>query len=102
MDDATEAAGAAVHLATAGPAAQADGPQARFLSLLYGELVPDADGGSVRRTLAGAGHPLPLLLRPDGPVRAAAGRIKQAVYEFGDPPPADDLALLVLRIGAGR
>ncbi|MFE4868513.1 SpoIIE family protein phosphatase [Streptomyces sp. NPDC056682] len=168
VDDATEAAGAAVHLATAGPAAEADGPQSRFLSLLYGELVPDADGGSVRCTLASAGHPLPLLLRPDGSVRAAAvpqillgviegaryesesldltpgdtllcvtdgvterrsgprlfddadglavvlagctglpaaavaGRIKQAVYEFGDTPPADDLALLVLRIGAGR
>lgn len=26
-----------------------------------------------------------------------AGRIKQAVYDFGEAPPADDLALLVLR-----
>ncbi|WP_406508700.1 SpoIIE family protein phosphatase [Streptomyces sp. NBC_00212] len=161
VDDATEAAEAAVRLATAEPVGEAEGPQARFLSLLYGELVPDARG--VRCTLASAGHPLPLLLRPDGSVRAAAvpqvllgvvegaryeseslrltsgdtllcvtdgvterrsgprmfddadglatelsgcvgltasgvaGRIKQAVYDFGEAPPADDLALLVLR-----
>ncbi|WP_438293923.1 SpoIIE family protein phosphatase [Streptomyces sp. HUAS TT7] len=161
VDDATEAAEAAVRLATAEHVGEAEGPQARFLSLLYGELVPDARG--VRCTLASAGHPLPLLLRPDGSVRAAAvpqvllgvvegaryeseslrltsgdtllcvtdgvterrsgprmfddadglatelsgcvgltasgvaGRIKQAVYDFGEAPPADDLALLVLR-----
>ncbi|GHF35419.1 hypothetical protein GCM10010218_15840 [Streptomyces mashuensis] len=41
-----------------------------FLSLLYGELVPGDDG--VRCTLASAGHPLPLLLRPDGSVRPVA------------------------------
>ncbi|AZM46015.1 hypothetical protein DMB38_09450 [Streptomyces sp. WAC 06738] len=47
--------------------------QARFLSLLYGELVPyEHDGGGVRCTVASAGHPLPLLLRSDGGVRAAA------------------------------
>ncbi|MFE4859891.1 SpoIIE family protein phosphatase [Streptomyces sp. NPDC056670] len=172
VDDATEAAEAAVHLATATPPIEPtappdplDGQQARFLSLLYGELVPDGDGGSVRCTLASAGHPLPLLLRPDGSVRpaaapqillgvvegaryeseslrlnpgdtllcvtdgvterrsgprmfddadglatvlagctgltasAVAARIKQAVYDFADTPPADDLALLVLRVG---
>ncbi|MCT9087731.1 SpoIIE family protein phosphatase [Streptomyces sp. ASQP_92] len=172
VDDATEAAEAAVCLAPAppragppGPHDPLEGPQARFLSLLYGELVPDADGGPVRCTLASAGHPLPLLLRPDGSVRAAAApqillgviegaryeseslsldpgdtllcvtdgvterrsggrmfddadglatvlagcagltaaevaeRIKEAVYAFGDTPPADDLALLVLRAG---
>ncbi|MGW5530778.1 SpoIIE family protein phosphatase [Streptomyces xanthochromogenes] len=171
VDDATEAAEAAVHLATAerpieptDPLDPLDGQQARFLSLLYGELVPDAEGGSVRCTLASAGHPLPLLLRPDGSVctaaapqillgvvegaryeseslrltpgdtllcvtdgvterrsgprmfddadglatvlagctgltaSAVAARIKQAVYDFADTPPADDLALLVLRV----
>ncbi|MEO3849205.1 ATP-binding SpoIIE family protein phosphatase [Streptomyces sp. B8F3] len=47
--------------------------QARFLSLLYGELVPyEHDRGGVRCTVASAGHPLPLLLRSDGGVRAAA------------------------------
>ncbi|MEU5050152.1 ATP-binding SpoIIE family protein phosphatase [Streptomyces sp. NPDC021096] len=46
------------------------GAAPRFLSLLYGELVPHGKG--VRCTLASAGHPLPLLLRPDGSVRAAA------------------------------
>ncbi|WP_344289204.1 PP2C family protein-serine/threonine phosphatase, partial [Streptomyces synnematoformans] len=47
--------------------------QARFLSLLYGELVPyEQDRGGVRCTVASAGHPLPLLLRSDGGVRTAA------------------------------
>ncbi|MFF4155956.1 SpoIIE family protein phosphatase [Streptomyces sp. NPDC001678] len=46
----------------------ATGP--RFLSLLYGELAPHREG--VRCTLASAGHPLPLLLRPDGSVRSVA------------------------------
>ncbi|MBB4892500.1 serine phosphatase RsbU (regulator of sigma subunit) [Streptomyces olivoverticillatus] len=46
--------------------------------------MPHADG--VRCTLASAGHPLPLLLRPDGTVRAAAppqmllGVVDDAVY----------------------
>ncbi|MEU0915667.1 ATP-binding SpoIIE family protein phosphatase [Streptomyces althioticus] len=73
LDDATEAADAAARaLVAAGarPAAPGDGPQTRFLSLLYGELVP-FDGG-VRCTLASAGHPLPLLLDPEGGVRAVA------------------------------
>jgi serine phosphatase RsbU (regulator of sigma subunit) len=163
---ATEAAEAAIRLAaveSAAPAEPPDGPQTRFLSLLYGELVPDAEGRGVRCTLVSAGHPLPLLLRPDGSVRPAAApqmllgvvegaryesetfrmtsgdtllcvtdgiterrsgprllddgdglaavlarctgltasgvaaRIKQAVYAFAEAPPADDLALLVLR-----
>ncbi|GAA3883217.1 hypothetical protein GCM10023084_40140 [Streptomyces lacrimifluminis] len=138
-----------------------EGPQTRFLSLLYGELVP-FDGG-VRCTLASAGHPLPLVLRASGDVRTAAEpqtllgvvedetytsgsfelrpgdsllcvtdgvterrcgprqfddgdglatalagcaglnaqliaeRIHQLVHEFGDKPPEDDLALLVLQ-----
>ncbi|GGZ72167.1 hypothetical protein GCM10010389_06750 [Streptomyces echinoruber] len=164
LDDATEAADAAARaLVAAGgrPVAPGDGPQTRFLSLLYGELVP-FDGG-VRCTLASAGHPLPLLLGPDGGVRTAAHpqtllgvledaaytsetftlrpgdtllcvtdgvterrngsrqfddgdglaaalagcagldadtiaeRIQRLVHEFGETPPEDDLALLVLQ-----
>ncbi|MFJ9818237.1 SpoIIE family protein phosphatase [Streptomyces sp. NPDC101151] len=73
LDDATEAADAAARalVAVGGrPVVAGEGPQTRFLSLLYGELTPH-DGG-VRCTLASAGHPLPLLLRPDGEVRTAA------------------------------
>ncbi|MGW4516518.1 SpoIIE family protein phosphatase [Streptomyces sp. NPDC004393] len=73
LDDATEAADAAARalVAAGAPVPVADGgPHARFLSLLYGELVP-FDGG-VRCTLASAGHPLPLLLGPDGDVRVVA------------------------------
>ncbi|MFR9799502.1 SpoIIE family protein phosphatase [Streptomyces sp. MS06] len=69
LDDATETADAAAR-AFAGPVGPVDGPQTRFLSLLYGELTP-FDGG-VRCTLACAGHPLPLLLGPDGAVRPVA------------------------------
>ncbi|MFJ8943456.1 SpoIIE family protein phosphatase [Streptomyces sp. NPDC102395] len=160
LDDATEAADAAAR-AFVGPAGPADGPQTRFLSLLYGELVP-FDGG-VRCTLASAGHPLPLLLGPDGTVTTAAHpqtllgvvedatytsetlelrpgdtllcvtdgvterrsgprqfddgdglalalagcagldadliaeRVRDLVHAFGDDPPEDDLALLVLQ-----
>ncbi|MFJ9742453.1 SpoIIE family protein phosphatase [Streptomyces sp. NPDC101166] len=160
LDDATEAADAAAR-AFVGPAGPADGPQTRFLSLLYGELVP-FDGG-VRCTLASAGHPLPLLLGPDGTVTTAAQpqtllgvvedatyisetlelrpgdtllcvtdgvterrsgprqfddddglalalagcagldadliaeRVRDLVHAFGDDPPEDDLALLVLQ-----
>ncbi|MBB4896762.1 ATP-binding SpoIIE family protein phosphatase [Streptomyces griseomycini] len=87
LDDATEAADAAARaLVAAGarPTAPGDGPQTRFLSLLYGELVP-FDGG-VRCTLASAGHPLPLLLAPDGTVRTVAqpqtllGVVEDAAY----------------------
>ncbi|GAA3498026.1 hypothetical protein GCM10019016_051290 [Streptomyces prasinosporus] len=87
LDDATEAADAAARaLVAAGarPTAPGDGPQTRFLSLLYGELVP-FDGG-VRCTLASAGHPLPLLLAPDGTVRPVArpqtllGVVEDAAY----------------------
>ncbi|MGW7256179.1 SpoIIE family protein phosphatase [Streptomyces sp. NPDC054834] len=72
LDDATEAADAAARALVAGgrPVAPGDGPQTRFLSLLYGELTP-FDGG-IRCTLASAGHPLPLLLGPDGRVRTVA------------------------------
>ncbi|MDQ0786922.1 serine phosphatase RsbU (regulator of sigma subunit) [Streptomyces sp. B3I8] len=164
LDDATEASDAAARaLVAAGvPDLGADdGPQNRFLSLLYGELAP-VEGG-VRCTLASAGHPLPLVLAPDGSVRTAAqpqtllgvvedatydcetfelrsgdtllcvtdgvterrhgprqfddadgladalagctgltaervaDRIRRLVHDFGDGPPEDDLALLVLQ-----
>lgn len=73
LDDATESADAAARalVAAGGPGLGTDpGPQTRFLSMLYGELVP-FDGG-VRCTLASAGHPLPLLLGPDGDVSEVA------------------------------
>ncbi|GGQ44293.1 SpoIIE family protein phosphatase [Streptomyces flaveolus] len=88
LDDATEAADAAARalVAVGGrPVAPGDGPQTRFLSLLYGELVPVGDG-VVRCTLASAGHPLPLLLSPDGAVRTVAepqtllGVLEDATY----------------------
>ncbi|MEV5934637.1 ATP-binding SpoIIE family protein phosphatase [Streptomyces sp. NPDC052079] len=87
LDDATEAADAAARaLVAAGarPTAPGDGPQTRFLSLLYGELMPFP--GGVRCTLASAGHPLPLLLDPDGGVRPVAqpqtllGVVEDAAY----------------------
>ncbi|MBD9731553.1 serine/threonine-protein phosphatase, partial [Streptomyces sp. H28] len=164
LDDATEAADAparALVAAGARPTPPGDGPQTRLLSLLYGELVP-FDGG-VRCTVASAGHPLPLLLGPDGTVRTVARpqtllgvvedatygsdtfelrsgdtllcvtdgvterrsgsrqlddgdglavalascagldagttveRLTRLVHDFGDDPPADDLALMVLQ-----
>ncbi|MFJ9803241.1 SpoIIE family protein phosphatase [Streptomyces wuyuanensis] len=95
LDDALEAAEAAALMA-AGPVVAGaagtgsvvahEGPQSRFLSLLYGELTPLPEGG-VRCTLACAGHPLPLLLRPDGTVRPAAssqlllGVVEDVAYE---------------------
>ncbi|MFD5098059.1 SpoIIE family protein phosphatase [Streptomyces albidochromogenes] len=100
LDDAVEAAEATARMAVAsagapgGPpgghvALRDAAPQPRFLSLLYGELVPLApeDGGGVRCTLACAGHPLPLVLRPDGSVRPAAasqvllGVVDDVTYE---------------------
>ncbi|MFF5981621.1 SpoIIE family protein phosphatase [Streptomyces olindensis] len=87
LDDATEAADAAARaLVAAGarPTPPGDGPQTRFLSLLYGELVP-FDGG-VRCTVASAGHPLPLLLGAGGEVHSCAqpqtllGVVEDATY----------------------
>ncbi|MFJ3577302.1 SpoIIE family protein phosphatase [Streptomyces rubiginosohelvolus] len=87
LDDAMEAAeAAALMVAAAGGQQLHDGTQSRFLSLLYGEVVPLPDGG-VRCTVASAGHPLPLLLRPDGSVRPAAepqvllGVVEDVAYE---------------------
>ncbi|MFD9459632.1 SpoIIE family protein phosphatase [Streptomyces sp. NPDC060027] len=85
LDDATEAADAAARalVAAGGPGLGTDlGPQTRFLSMLYGELVP-FDGG-VRCTLASAGHPLPLLLDPAGDVREVA-RPQTLLGVFEDP-----------------
>ncbi|MGW3203511.1 SpoIIE family protein phosphatase [Streptomyces sp. NPDC001135] len=101
LDDATEAADAAARaLVAAGgrSLASGDGPQTRFLSLLYGELTP-YEGGGVRCTLASAGHPLPLVLGPDGTVRTAArpqtllGVVEDETYtsETLDLRPGDSL-----------
>jgi serine phosphatase RsbU (regulator of sigma subunit) len=79
-----------------------EGSQPRFLSLLYGEFMPlplGGKGAGARCTLASAGHPLPLLLRPDGTVRPAAepqlllGIAEHAPYEWQtfDLEPGDTL-----------
>ncbi|MGY0023956.1 SpoIIE family protein phosphatase [Streptomyces sp. cg35] len=74
LDDATEAADAAARALAAadGQDVSPDGTTSRFLSLLYGELTLSADGAVVTCTLASAGHPLPLLMRPGGEVVTAA------------------------------
>ncbi|WP_199551782.1 SpoIIE family protein phosphatase [Streptomyces sp. N35] len=73
LDDAMEAADSAARAVAAAGMGDlgGEGSPTRFLSLLYGELEPSPEG--VRCTLACAGHPLPLLLSPDGEVRPAAG-----------------------------
>ncbi|WP_326811729.1 SpoIIE family protein phosphatase [Streptomyces scopuliridis] len=111
LDDATETAESASLMVAASaapgvpslpatPPSPSEGSQARFLSLLYGELMPlPGAGGAVRCTLASAGHPLPLLLRPDGTVRPAAepqlllGVVEQVAYESStfDLEPGDTL-----------
>lgn len=48
-----------------------EGTRSRFLTLLYGELWPQSDGSAILKIVC-AGHPLPLRLRPDGTVDAAA------------------------------
>ncbi|MDT0493411.1 SpoIIE family protein phosphatase [Streptomyces griseus] len=99
LDDAMEAAeAAALMVAAAGGQQLHDGSQSRFLSLLYGEVVP-LPGGGVRCTVASAGHPLPLLLCPDGSVRPAAepqvllGVVEDVAYESQtfDLAPGDTL-----------
>ncbi len=89
--DSVAAVAAAVAAAGAGAEApveiREEGEQARFLSLLYGEIVPYRGGaGGARCTLASAGHPLPLVLGADGAVRVAAapqmllGVVEDAAY----------------------
>ncbi|MEU0334699.1 SpoIIE family protein phosphatase [Streptomyces sp. NPDC006193] len=48
-----------------------EGTRSRFLTLLYGELWPQEDGSALLKVVC-AGHPLPLRLRQDGTVEAAA------------------------------
>ncbi|MFD7302462.1 SpoIIE family protein phosphatase [Streptomyces pharetrae] len=48
-----------------------EGARSRFLTLLYGELRPQQDGSAELKVVC-AGHPLPLRLRQDGSVEAAA------------------------------
>ncbi|MDT0429478.1 SpoIIE family protein phosphatase [Streptomyces salyersiae] len=48
-----------------------EGDRSRFLTLLYGELWPQEDGSALLKVVC-AGHPLPLRLRQDGSVEAAA------------------------------
>ncbi|MFJ8936014.1 SpoIIE family protein phosphatase [Streptomyces sp. NPDC102365] len=89
LDDATETADAAARalVADGGQGLADEGPQNRFLSLLYGELVPVA--GGVRCTMASAGHPLPLLLKISGEVHEVAqpqtllGVFEDASYRCG-------------------
>ncbi|MFI1201853.1 SpoIIE family protein phosphatase [Streptomyces sp. BHT-5-2] len=89
--DSVAAVAAAVAAAGAGAEApveiREEGEQARFLSLLYGEIVPYRGGaGGARCTLASAGHPLPLVLGADGAVRVVAapqmllGVVEEAAY----------------------
>ncbi|WAP55976.1 SpoIIE family protein phosphatase [Streptomyces sp. S465] len=59
-------------IGTVGTGLPSGGGVPRFLSLLYGELEPLGEGEGVRCTLASAGHPLPLVLRPGGEVRTVA------------------------------
>jgi serine phosphatase RsbU (regulator of sigma subunit) len=54
----------------------AEGPRARLLTLVHGELAPDAEGGGLRLGLVCAGHPSPLVLHADG-----------TVSEVGTPQP---------------
>lgn len=46
--------------------------QPRFLSMVYGELVPDEKAGGARCTVASAGHPLPLRLTTTGATEPVA------------------------------
>ncbi|MQA96147.1 MAG: SpoIIE family protein phosphatase [Streptosporangiales bacterium] len=48
-----------------------EGPRARFLTLIYGELSPREQGG-MRLRLISAGHPLPMRVRPTGEVSFVA------------------------------
>lgn len=48
-----------------------EGTRSRFLTLLYGELWPQEDGSALLKVVC-AGHPLPLRLKQDGTVVAAA------------------------------
>ncbi|MFI9027674.1 SpoIIE family protein phosphatase [Streptomyces sp. NPDC053560] len=94
MEAADSVAAVAAAVVEAGPEAdmrpgyREESEQARFLSLLYGEIVPHEGGaGGARCTIASAGHPLPLVLGTDGTVRAVAepqmllGVLEDTAYE---------------------
>jgi serine phosphatase RsbU (regulator of sigma subunit) len=63
-----------------------EGPRARFVTLVTGSLTPGAAG--IELSLVCAGHPLPLLLHPDGTVRPVGtpqpllGVLDQVGYEL--------------------
>ncbi|MFD4144493.1 PP2C family protein-serine/threonine phosphatase [Streptomyces sp. NPDC058572] len=62
---------------TGNPAYEEEGiqkQQVRSLSLLYGELIPlpPGAGGGFHCRIASAGHPLPLLLHPNGETQSVA------------------------------
>ncbi|WP_338696371.1 ATP-binding SpoIIE family protein phosphatase [Streptomyces sp. Q6] len=80
--EATDAAGRALAAASGGQDVPPEGSSTRFLSLLYGELTPTETG--VTCTLASAGHPLPLLMRPGGEVVPAA--VPQVLLGVVDDP----------------
>lgn len=50
--------------------AAGEGARPRFLSMVYGELVPDPQAGGALCTLASAGHPIPLQMSAGGDVSA--------------------------------
>lgn len=45
-----------------------EGARPRFLSMVYGELIPDPSAGGAQCRLASAGHPLPLRMTAEGEV----------------------------------
>jgi len=80
-----------------------DGPRARFITLLHGELTvfgpdgapapgglegPEAAGAAVRLRLVSAGHPLPLLLRAHCPPPARGSADSAAGPGSTEPAPA--------------
>jgi PAS domain S-box-containing protein len=71
----------------------AEGPRARFLTLLFGELTPIPAGG-VQLALVSAGHPLPFVIAAHPP---AAAHGDSCVRQVGVPQPLlgvlDNLAL---------
>lgn len=48
--------------------ARGEGARPRFLSMVYGELIPDPSAGGAQCRLASAGHPLPLRMTAEGEV----------------------------------
>jgi serine phosphatase RsbU (regulator of sigma subunit)/PAS domain-containing protein len=61
----------------------AEGEATRFVTLIYGELVPEQDGG-ITITFAAAGHPPPFLVGADGTVEVV-GRPQPLLGVFPEP-----------------